>query len=58
MKQNFIVNVDTKNRNVLWTISSVRLLQGETEDFLKNSIVSLNINSLNTIVNIEMTFGN
>ena len=32
-----IVNVDTKNRNVLWTISSVRLLQGETEDFLKTS---------------------
>jgi len=32
-----IVNIDTKNKNVLWTISTVRLLKGEREDFLKNS---------------------
>ena len=32
-----IVNIDTKNKNVLWTISGVHLLKGEREDFLKNA---------------------
>ncbi len=56
-----IVNVDIKNKNVLWTISSVRLLKGEKEDFLKNSDLVVENQVLyysNTYRTIAINIGN